>query len=134
VARPSKLHISPNRRVGLSSSRVVSSSPCQVKLNRADSIRQGNIGLGQETCLQLAKHSPAQIYLAARNESKARDAIDGIKEASPQANVEFLELDLGDFESIKKAAKTVDTKTKRLDILINNAGVMALPPALTKSG
>jgi NAD(P)-dependent dehydrogenase (short-subunit alcohol dehydrogenase family) len=48
--------------------------------------------------------------------------------------VKFLELDLTDFTSIKKAADEVTQSTDRLDILMNNAGIMATPPGLTKDG
>ena len=94
---------------------------------------QGNNGLGLETCRQLAKHNP-HIYLAARTPSKAESAIADIKATVPNANVTFLELDLASLDSVKKAADTFNAKADRLDVLINNAGVMALPASTTKDG
>jgi len=94
----------------------------------------GNSGLGAESILQLAKHKPSKIYLAARSESKASSAIAEIKEKVPKAAITFLELDLSSFASIKTAADTVTKSTGRLDILMNNAGIMATPPGLTKDG
>jgi len=94
----------------------------------------GNTGLGKESVLQLAKHNPSQIYLAARTESKARSAIDEIKTQVPDAKVEFLSLDLTDFASVKAAADTFTQKEQRLDILLNNAGIMAVPYSTTKQG
>ena len=94
----------------------------------------GNIGLGKESIYQLSKHDPSHIYLAARSESKARDAIAEIKEKVPNARITFLELDLTSFDSVKKAADTFTKSEKRLDILLNNAGIMACPPGLTKDG
>jgi len=94
----------------------------------------GNSGLGAESVLQLAKHNPSRIYLAARSESKARSAIAEIMERVPKAAITFLELDLSSFASIKAAADTVTNSTGRLDILMNNAGIMATPPGLTKDG
>ena len=94
----------------------------------------GNAGLGKETVLQLAKHSPSQIYLAARTPSKAEAAIQEIKAAVPSADVKFLNLDLTSFTSIADAARQFTSQSQRLDVLINNAGVMALPPGTTKDG
>ena len=93
----------------------------------------GNNGLGLETCRQLAKHNP-HIYLAARTPSKAQSAIADIKETVPNANITFLQLDLASLESVKKAADTFNTTSDRLDVLINNAGVMALPASTTTEG
>lgn len=83
--------------------------------------------------LQLSKHN-AQIYMAARNESKAETAIANIKKEVPRANITFLELDLASLESVKKAADTFNASSERLDILMNNAGVMAHPADTTKEG
>jgi NAD(P)-dependent dehydrogenase (short-subunit alcohol dehydrogenase family) len=94
----------------------------------------GNTGLGKESVLQFAKHNPSQIYLAARTESKARSAIDEIKTQVPDAKVEFLSLDLTDFASVKAAADAFKQKEQRLDILLNNAGIMAVPYSTTKQG
>lgn len=88
----------------------------------------GNTGLGKETILQLARHNPARIYLAARNERKAEDAIQSIKQQLPAANavdIQFLQLDLSSFPSIQQAAETFLQNNTRLDILVLNAGVMA---------
>lgn len=80
------------------------------------------------------KHNPAKVILAARSENKAKEAISDIKVSAPNARVEYLELDLTSFQSIKRAAADVNQRTDRLDILFNNAGIMAVPPALTKEG
>ncbi|KAK0344833.1 hypothetical protein LTR91_009160 [Friedmanniomyces endolithicus] len=94
----------------------------------------GNAGLGKETILQLARHEPKEIYLAARTRSKAESAIAEIVMAVPKANLTFLELDLSSFTSVKQAAKDFQARSNRLDILINNAGVAALPYSTTKDG
>ncbi|KAF2017464.1 oxidoreductase-like protein [Aaosphaeria arxii CBS 175.79] len=95
----------------------------------------GNAGLGKQTIKYLAQHSPARIYLAARTASKAEAAIEDIKREVPNAcPIEHLPLDLTSFASIATAADTLKSKERRLDILINNAGVMALPYSLTKEG
>ncbi|KAL9075259.1 MAG: hypothetical protein Q9157_004050 [Trypethelium eluteriae] len=91
----------------------------------------GNTGLGKETILQLAKHDPANIFLAARTQSKAEAAIADIQEQVPSAKITYLPLDLASFPSISQAAQTFQTQSDRLDILIHNAGIMAVPYALT---
>ncbi|KAH0551547.1 hypothetical protein GP486_007237 [Trichoglossum hirsutum] len=94
----------------------------------------GNTGIGKETVLQLAKHSPSCIYLAARNATKAEAAIREIKGIVSDARVEYLELDLSSCASVKRAAGEFLRKERRLDILINNAGVMGLPATETPEG
>lgn len=95
---------------------------------------QGNIGLGKATCLAIAPHNPAHIYLSARSADKANAAIEEIKQASPNVSISFLECDLADLESVEKAARSFTSQSQRLDVLFCNAGIMALPPGLSKSG
>ncbi|KAH6685468.1 hypothetical protein F5X68DRAFT_241702 [Plectosphaerella plurivora] len=96
----------------------------------------GSSGLGKESALQLAKHNPAAIYLTARTKGRADAAIKEIEAAVPAAKdkIKFLELDLGSLASVKKAADTFTSQSDRLDILMNNAGLMATPPDLTTDG
>ncbi|KAE9376228.1 NAD(P)-binding protein [Stipitochalara longipes BDJ] len=94
----------------------------------------GNSGLGEESILQLSKHKPSQIFLAARSAEKGQAAINKISEAVPGANITFLQLDLTSFASITEAVKVVNSSVKRLDILMNNAGIMMTPPSTTKDG
>lgn len=82
----------------------------------------------------MAKHEPKEIFLAARTQSKAEAAIEEVKKIVPNAPVTFLQLDLTDFASIKKAVDEFKSKSDRLDILINNAGVMAMPYSKTAQG
>ena len=97
--------------------------------NKVLLVTGGNEGLGKQTVLQLATHSPTKIYLAARNPSKAEAARDEIQSKASAANnncapITLLNLDLSSFESVKKAASEVKTQESRLDILITNAGIM----------
>ncbi|KIX10293.1 uncharacterized protein Z518_01375 [Rhinocladiella mackenziei CBS 650.93] len=95
----------------------------------------GNNGIGKESVLQLAKHNPHKIFLAARTESKARDAIASIKaQSSQEVDIEYLPLDLASLPSVRRAADQVIRRSDRLDILILNAGIMAVPPGKTASG
>jgi len=85
--------------------------------------------------LQLAKHQPQKIYLAARTASKAQGAIASIKsQISEDVDIEHLPLDLSSLKSIKSAADHVDSQNDRLDILVLNAGIMAVPPGKTETG
>ncbi|KAJ5171129.1 uncharacterized protein N7500_003912 [Penicillium coprophilum] len=95
----------------------------------------GNAGLGKETILQLAKHRPSRIYMAARTESKARGAIESLQSQLPSpADIRFLPLDLSSFKSIRAAADKFQSDSDRLDILILNAGTMGNPPITTEEG
>jgi NAD(P)-dependent dehydrogenase (short-subunit alcohol dehydrogenase family) len=103
--------------------------------NKVILVTGANTGIGKETVLQLAKHNPAKLYLAARTEAKARDAIKSIKTAiSKPVDIEYLPLDLASLKSVREAAERVNASTARLDILILNAGIMAVPPGKSESG
>ncbi|USP80367.1 hypothetical protein yc1106_07641 [Curvularia clavata] len=95
----------------------------------------GNSGLGKQSILELAKHNPAEIWLGARNNSKAQEAIDDIKHQVPKAPpIKILQMDLTSFESISEAAKTFRQESQRLDLLLLNAGILAVPEGTTKDG
>lgn len=94
----------------------------------------GNSGLGKESILQLAKHKPRQIIMAARSQSRAEAAIEEIETAVPRAKIASLALDLSSFDSIKKAAASVLQQYDRLDVLLNNAGLFGVLPGLTEDG
>lgn len=93
--------------------------------NRTVIVTGANTGLGYETALELARLG-VYVILACRNETKAKAAMERINGEVPEAQLEFLELDLGSLESVKKAAAAFSKTHKSLDLLINNAGIMAL--------
>ena len=93
----------------------------------------GNIGLGLETVKALASKG-AQVFLAARNEEKGTRAVDEVRKLYPSASVQLLLLDLASQKSIKEAAAQVKTSVEKLDFLINNAGIMAMPESITEDG
>lgn len=86
----------------------------------------GSDGLGKQTIQQLASHSPARIYLAARNPTKAESALQEVhsNSGSDCAPISILTLDLSSLDSVKAAAAEMLARETRLDILITNAGVM----------
>ncbi|KAI2791839.1 hypothetical protein POX_c04718 [Penicillium oxalicum] len=95
----------------------------------------GNAGLGKETVLQLAQHNPRKIFLGARTESKAIEAIKSIKATiTNEVEIVWLPLDLTSTRSIRNAAEKFHAESDRLDRLVLNAGVMALPPGETEMG
>jgi NAD(P)-dependent dehydrogenase (short-subunit alcohol dehydrogenase family) len=96
-------------------------------------ITGANTGLGYETALALAEHG-AHIVLAVRNLDKGKDAAKLIGRRSPGRSVGLQELDLTSLDSIRAAANQLRSDYDRIDLLINNAGVMFTPEATTKDG
>lgn len=92
-----------------------------------------NSGLGFATAQALAACG-AQVILGCRDQRKAEAAMARIREASPQAKLEFLPGDLSDQSSVRKAAELLKSRHARLDIQVNNAGIMTLPYGKTKDG
>jgi NAD(P)-dependent dehydrogenase (short-subunit alcohol dehydrogenase family) len=93
-----------------------------------------NSGLGYDTAAVLAAKG-AQVVLAVRNLDKGKEAADRIKKASPNAVVALQELDLTSLDSVRKAADELRAAHPRIDLLINNAGVMYVPTReTTKDG
>lgn len=72
--------------------------------------------------------------MACRNPAKAATALDTVRAAAPNAAVTTLALDLASLASVRKAAGQVTAEHDRLDLLVNNAGVMAIPRTLTVDG
>ena len=93
----------------------------------------GNIGLGLETVKALASKG-AEVLLASRNEEKGNRAVEEIKQIYPNSSVTLLHLDLASQKNIKAAAAVVTKKFSKLDLLINNAGIMAMPETKTEDG
>ena len=92
-----------------------------------------NSGIGYEAAVELAAHG-AHVVLACRNLQRARQAADRIIGYTPSASVEVLELDLSSLGSVRRAASTFTRQHERLDVLVNNAGVMGPPYRLTEDG
>ena len=89
-----------------------------------------NSGLGLQTALELARHG-AHVVLAVRSLERGRAAAERIEEEVPAARTAVEELDLADLDSVRAFAGRLDTP---VDVLVNNAGVMALPREHTKQG
>lgn len=84
-----------------------------------------NSGIGWHAALELAR-AGGEVILTARTEAKGRDAVERIRQQLPQAKVRFELLDLASLRSVRAFAARVGSEPK-LDLLVNNAGVMAVP-------
>src|ERR1700728_5488813 len=90
-------------------------------------------GLGLETAKVLAGRGAA-VVLASRDLGKAERAADQIRSAAAGAAVLVVHLDLGSLASVRTAAGQINAARPSLDLLINNAGVMAIPREVTEDG
>ncbi len=84
-----------------------------------------NSGIGWETALALAR-AGAEVILSVRTDGKGEDAIERIRRYLPQARLRHIVLDLASQDSVRKVAAALNQEQK-LDLLINNAGVMSIP-------
>lgn len=96
-------------------------------------ITGANTGLGYETALAFAEKE-IKVIMACRNESKANTAMEKIRQKVPTADLAFIPLDLMDLKSVHAFADAYLKNYKRLDLLINNAGIMIPPFQKTKDG
>ena len=96
-------------------------------------ITGANSGIGYEAARALAQHG-ATVVMGCRNRAKAEDAVAAIAETDPSGTTEILEMDLSDLDSVRQAATEFLSTHDRLDVLINNAGLMATPEQRTAQG
>lgn len=92
-----------------------------------------NGGLGLETADALAAKG-AHVLMAVRDQDKAAAAVDRIRAATPEARLDLVPLDLASLASVREAADRIAALTGSLDLLVNNAGVMAMPERRTADG
>ena len=96
-------------------------------------ITGANNGIGYETTLAMANHG-FKVIMACRNLKKAKKAKSDILEKLPNADLDILELDLSDLESVKAFAKNFKNNYSKLDVLINNAGILVYSDKKNKEG
>ncbi len=89
-------------------------------------ITGANSGLGFEATKVLSKKG-AHIIMTARNLTKGLEAQEAIKKDNPKASLDLMQLDLADFHSIRKFSDEFHSRYSKLDVLVNNAGVMNPP-------
>lgn len=92
-----------------------------------------NTGLGFEASRELARKG-ATVVLGVRNVAKGQAALDAIKAEIPGADLELRRLDLGSLASVREFAEQVGSEHPAIDILLNNAGIMATPAKETSDG
>ena len=92
-----------------------------------------NGGLGLETARALAG-AGAHVVMAARNPEKTEAAVAQVQTSHPDASLEVAPLDLGSLASVRACAEKILANHDRIDLLVNNAGVMACPRRETEDG
>lgn len=93
----------------------------------------GNSGLGFHTCRLLAAKG-ARILLASRSSQRGDQARADILQANPDARLEVISLDLADLDSVRHCSANLRADLDGLHVLVNNAGVMAIPRQETAQG
>jgi NAD(P)-dependent dehydrogenase (short-subunit alcohol dehydrogenase family) len=101
--------------------------------DRVAVVTGANTGIGYHTAAALA-YRGAHVVLAVRNLEKGNAALSRIVAASPSADVTLQALDLTSLDSVHTAADALRSAYPRIDLLINNAGVMLTPKQVTKDG
>lgn len=96
-------------------------------------ITGANSGIGYESAHALAGKG-ATVVMACRNAEKGAAAREAILHQFPNANVQVMALDLGSLASVRAFAEAFNARFDRLDVLMNNAGVMAVPEGKTVDG
>jgi NAD(P)-dependent dehydrogenase (short-subunit alcohol dehydrogenase family) len=92
-----------------------------------------NSGIGLAAVRELAQKG-ATVVLACRSVEKGAAAADEIRPSAPRATLDVMSLDLADLSSVRAFAEAFTRAHRRLDVLVNNAGVMALPRSTTVDG
>lgn len=100
---------------------------------RAVVVTGANTGIGFETARMLARKG-ARVVLACRDQSKGEAAVRAITAANPKGTATFAPLDLADLDSVAAFAVAFEAGNGRLDLLVNNAGVMVPPLGRTSQG
>ncbi|MEV0525103.1 oxidoreductase [Streptomyces sp. NPDC050439] len=103
---------------------------------RSAVVTGANSGIGYVTARELARRG-ARVVLACRSEERGTRALEQLRSEVPSAQAEFRRLDLGDLGSVREFAESYDRDDATgggLDLLVNNAGVMALPYRQTADG
>lgn len=102
--------------------------------NKVFFITGGTAGLGSGSIKALAKHNPAHIFFSGRNQKSADTLIQEVAKTSPGVKVTFIRCDISSLVSVKEAAATFRSQSERLDVLMLNAGIMAVDAAVSVDG
>jgi NAD(P)-dependent dehydrogenase (short-subunit alcohol dehydrogenase family) len=92
-----------------------------------------NSGLGLRSAEAMASRG-ARVLMGCRNQEKAAVALEAVKKVAADAAPEIVPLDLADLDDVRVCAQRLADELDQLDVLMNNAGVMAIPHQRTKQG
>jgi NAD(P)-dependent dehydrogenase (short-subunit alcohol dehydrogenase family) len=101
--------------------------------DRVAVVTGANSGIGFHASQELARHG-AHVVMACRNEKKAREAMARIRAEIPGASLSFVPLDLSSQKNVRDAATLIRRQQSKIDLLLNNAGLMWLEEGLTEDG
>ncbi|KLU90354.1 hypothetical protein MAPG_09316 [Magnaporthiopsis poae ATCC 64411] len=96
----------------------------------------GTAGIGRTTVLNLAKHQPAHIYFTGRSAESAASLVAEVRalDAAAALQITFVQMDLASLAACKQAASALASSLTRLDVVICNAGIMAVTPGVSVDG
>lgn len=97
-------------------------------------ITGGTAGLGLGSVKALAKHEPARIFFSGRNQKSADAIMRDLAKTSPAVKITFIRCDISSLASVREAAASFKSQSDRLDILMLNAGIMAVDAAQSAEG
>ncbi|KAI2629188.1 NAD(P)-binding protein [Hypomontagnella submonticulosa] len=86
----------------------------------------GKPSIGSQMAVSIAKGSPAHILIASRTGSKVEPVLKDIADIDRSIKTTFVQVDLTDHDSVRRAAKEILAAAPKIDVLINSAGVMAI--------
>ncbi len=96
-------------------------------------ITGANTGIGLEAAREMARRG-ARVIMTARSEAKGRAAVASVKDSTGSETVELVVFDLASLESVRAGAADIQRRTDRIDVLVNNAGLVLSERTLTKDG
>lgn len=91
-------------------------------------------GLGATAALAIAPHGPALLILTGRNRTLLEETEKAIQDKTPNAKTRLLMFDLASLKSVREASAKANNYPENIDVLINNAGIMATPFGKTIDG
>lgn len=101
--------------------------------NKVIVITGANSGIGKATSIELAKLE-ATVVMACRNIERGKEALIEVREKSASKNIDLMLCDLGSLKSIRNFCEAFTQKYHRLDVLINNAGIILPKRRFTEDG
>ncbi|KAL9088908.1 MAG: hypothetical protein Q9165_005965 [Trypethelium subeluteriae] len=108
------------------SEQVVKAFPSQISSKTFVITGAGKPSIGSKMATDLATASPRHILIASRTKAKVDLVLEDIKRINPTVKTTFVQLDLADHGSVRRAAKEILAVAPKIDVIINNAGVMCI--------